>query len=141
MNFGFETKNNDKKVKTEDAAKGCAVLVVICALFYFFGTCNSSKSDEKKSEEPVLEYTEHTKLSALENSRQCVEEQLKSPGTADWGYDEDKVVKYDDTSFLVTSYVDSENGFGAKIRTDYTAIVIFKSNGKINCKVVSIKSR
>lgn len=61
-----------------------------------------------------------------------VKQNLKSPKTADFpGKTSVKIVKVKDV-YTIYGYVDSQNGFGATVRTDYTAAVqqIAKPNEK-----------
>lgn len=70
--------------------------------------------------EPTIDDKKSFAWSAAENE---VEQQLKSPSTAkfQW-YDSDNVKQTEEEDvFLVKAYVDSENGFGAMIRTNYIA--------------------
>lgn len=56
-----------------------------------------------------------------------VEKALKSPSTADFPPTSESVVeRRADNVYKVSSYVDSENGFGAMIRTEW--IVVFRLN-------------
>lgn len=50
-----------------------------------------------------------------------VQRRLRAPATAKFPpVTEDKVTKYGPNTFMVSSYVDSQNGFGALIRSTYT---------------------
>jgi len=44
---------------------------------------------------------------------------LKSPSTADFPWNDYRCSRSTDKLYRITSYVDSQNGFGAMIRTDY----------------------
>ncbi|MFJ4902916.1 hypothetical protein [Streptomyces sp. NPDC088727] len=61
-----------------------------------------------------------------------VKERLKSPGTADFSGVSDTQIKTISGSkpwrYLVTGYVDSQNGFGATVRNTYTCDVSTKDN-------------
>lgn len=60
-----------------------------------------------------------------------VTEQLRAPATARFqGYSPDLVQNLGGGRFRITAYVDSENGFGAMIRTDFTAVVRTEDDGK-----------
>lgn len=49
---------------------------------------------------------------------------LRAPGSAHFaGIADGQVARFSDGRFLVTSYVDSQNGFGALLRTDYRCTV------------------
>jgi hypothetical protein len=52
-----------------------------------------------------------------------VEQQLRAPGTADFsGHNDSKIVKTGN-GYDIDGYVDSENGFGAQIRTNWSCSV------------------
>ena len=97
------------------------VLVLVFG-FMFTGCCFSSDSSTpaKKSEQSL-------EIEALVGSQMVVEDNLKSPSSAEFPYITDSLVvitKIKENEYFVTSYVDSENSFGAMIRTFYTCRVI-----------------
>jgi len=55
-----------------------------------------------------------------------VERRLKSPKTADFPWFDHNVQKTGPRSFTVASYVDSQNSFGATIRTQFQCKLTFK---------------
>jgi len=69
----------------------------------------------------------HDKVEALTAAQLEVRENLKTPSTAEfpWVKAEDVVEQIDDNTFFVKGYVDSENSFGAMIRTYFTCTVDF----------------
>lgn len=57
---------------------------------------------------------------AIVMAREFVEDRLKAPSTADFcGYEDTTAEQQDTGSWVIESCVDAENGFGAKIRTDW----------------------
>jgi hypothetical protein len=64
---------------------------------------------------------EARKRDAYKMSQEFVKDQLKSPSTAQFLAYEDShvIVTYDGEWYLVSAMVDSENGFGATVRTSY----------------------
>lgn len=63
---------------------------------------------------------EPDEIGAFVMSQQFVENALKSPSTADFcSYTEARVVDLGEGRFRVTAWVDSENSFGATVRTKY----------------------
>jgi hypothetical protein len=69
-------------------------------------------------------------FSAWFECKSFVEKRLKAPSTADFAsFDRQTVESRSDGHFVVSSYVDSQNSFGAKIRTDYACEVHFKDDG------------
>lgn len=52
---------------------------------------------------------------------QWVEERLRSPGSAEFEqFPDQQIVEVDSDTYRVRAWVDSQNGFGAVLRTDYT---------------------
>jgi len=70
---------------------------------------------------------------AFQKAKESVSNILKSPSTADFADEYDKASKYkinEDGSVTIQSYVDAENSFGAKIRTNYRCKV--SSSGEVS---------
>lgn len=58
------------------------------------------------------------------DAQDAVKEELKAPSTAKFPWDyESYVTDNGDGTYTVTSYVDAENSFGAKIRSKFRCIV------------------
>jgi hypothetical protein len=104
---------------------------------------NEQEKIEKEEEKERLNLlkNKYSKVDALIESRQFVEKRLKAPSTADFSYESEKSVKkINDTTFLVTGYVDSENSFSAKLRNNYSCkIVFFDKLNKVSCVDLIIK--
>ena len=56
-------------------------------------------------------------------AKYAVEEQLKSPATAEFPSVNHAAITKSGETYTVSSYVDAENGFGATIRTNFTATI------------------
>lgn len=64
---------------------------------------------------------------AVVMAEEFVKSRLKAPGTAEFNsYDPDKVTEIEKNKFKVTGWVDAENSFGAKIRSNYLAVVRYE---------------
>jgi uncharacterized protein YxeA len=89
------------------------------------------KLEEKAEKEKELKEEEeknrknYSKMNALLESQAYIKDQLKSPGSAEFDSSLDGVVQTNDTTFTVKSYVDSQNGYGALLRTHYSCKIIF----------------
>jgi hypothetical protein len=58
---------------------------------------------------------------AVDNTKEAIAKMLKAPSTAEFPNDSEfDVTEIDTGLYRVTGYVDSENGFGAMVRTYYT---------------------
>jgi hypothetical protein len=117
---------------TNATAKGYAVLVVIIfVVFIMIKSCLSGPDKKQYS---------YSKTSALIDSRQFVEKRLKCPSTAKFSAELDGVSQSNDTTFFVKGYVDSQNGFGAMIRSVYNCIITYMpSINKVQCDNLVIK--
>ncbi len=66
-------------------------------------------------------------------AQQFVEKSLKSPSTAEFpGLFKSTVTKKGSDTYYISSYVDSENGFGAMIRSNYVVELKLKADGEIS---------
>ena len=111
--------------------KGClgclGLIVIIIIISVLIVSCGSDKKEP-----------ENIKLTVFLWSEIEVKNNLKSPATAKFPLDyENKVSDLGDGNFKVSSYVDSQNGFGATIRNYYICDVKYIS--KDNCRVSNLK--
>ena len=80
-----------------------------------------------------------SKMDAYSMAQQFVTDTLKSPASAKYpDYDEEYVQLTGDNTYSVAAYVDSQNSFGALIRTSWTATVINEGNGHWRCEGVNV---
>lgn len=97
-------------------------LIILLSLFI------TSCSEENKS---VI----HTKSDALIASQMFVEKQLNAPGSAKFPYqEEDAIDQLNDSTFVIVSYVDSQNDLGVLIRNYYKCKIIYSNTGKVKCE-------
>jgi hypothetical protein len=69
-------------------------------------------------------------FSAYTNCRSFAELRLKAPASADFAsFDQSRIEARPDGHFVVGSYVDAQNSFGAKIRTAFSCEVHFTDAG------------
>lgn len=77
--------------------------------------------------------------SAVSICHQFVEDRLKAPATAGFeSVSEEDTTQTSDTEWIVRGHVDSENGFGANIRTEYVCTVRY--NGDDNWHLVDLQT-
>lgn len=108
--------------------------IIISLLFILIYTCNSGESESDTPRTSIDKY----------EAKYVAEEQiklnLKSPSTAEfstWGY---TVITPIPFGYEVSGYVDSQNGFGAMIRSNYSVEIYFdKSSGNINYRNLKVE--
>ena len=72
----------------------------------------------------------YTDQQALIQSYEFVKQNLKSPSTAEFG-SQGTITKLNDTTFIVINTVDSQNSFGAMLRSNYSIKIIFLPNNMV----------
>lgn len=114
----------------------------IIALFFIAPIVNGLTNLDPEPTEPVdpaqieakaqqeKEYDD--KITATVCAQNQVESMLKSPSTADFPFDNGRI-GYEDGLFMIANYVDSQNGFGAMVRTNYVCKVTVKNAENFEC--------
>lgn len=114
-------------------------LLSLCVLLLLtglaFGSSESSGPPSRRSGSAPTE--EPDKIEAWVMAQQFVRNNMKSPGSADFGsafggyQDPDRVVTEASAGkFRVRAWVDAENSFGAKIRTHFICELEHTGNGQ-----------
>lgn len=117
------------KPKRENWQKILIIVVPIAAFFALifvlaetidFIAENNKESAKQKEEEKQEKKLRDFKTDACVMSHVYLSRMLKSPKTAKYpACDYSDVIQIDEDTWTVTSYVDSQNGFGAMIRKNY----------------------
>ncbi len=106
------------------------LLVVLgCAVLWFMGAFRSNSSGGGSAASAVDRGADN--ISAFVMCKQFVTDRLKAPSTAVFPSSVDDgvtITRLDTAQFKVIAYVDSQNGFGAMIRTSYTCAVRYTGN-------------
>lgn len=140
-----------KNKKSKNLPTGFSLLaiigtIVVCIMFWL-------QEEPKQSTKPISQRTSKadvrkipsqkipsqkipSKIEAWVVAEEFVKDYLKSPSTADfggvWGGDyqnpETCVAYMGDSTYLIKGWVDSQNSFGATVRTDFLLIVKYKGN-------------
>lgn len=110
------------------------VFLIIGGLFLWmilmFNMCSSEDYGSSVSNYDKTEYNQ--KHDAPLNARGFVKQRLKSPSTAKFPPTNTATVsKTPNGTYIVSSYVDSQNGFGATIRTNWVAEIEYLPGGKV----------
>jgi hypothetical protein len=103
------------------------VIVVMVLLMVVFSSINHNLEYGDKTEEEIelMDQEEN----AYHNAKQLIKYKLKSPSTAEFPSSlEAKVIGVGDNTFIVSSYVDAQNSYGAMIRTYYEAEIRYNGN-------------
>lgn len=126
--------SNLKSNQTVTPGAAIFVCVVFFIIFLVF-KCSCSETEQEKANRN--EY--NLKFNAYYNSQQCVKELLKSPSTAEFpSGSEQFVTRIDEDTYLINSYVDSQNGFGAMLRTNYVCQITLNNNDTYTCDNVEL---
>ena len=125
---GYDFKGEKKK---KDTASGCGCLIVIVAVLTLYFTCfDNSEPSSVIPSEPSLSL-------AYLYAQECVTRELKSPASAEFpgmSVKEKHTTSLGNNEFQITSYVDSQNSFGAMIRSNFTCkIRVSEDDTYFNC--------
>lgn len=98
-----------------------SVVVIYGVKWLFFG-------DNDKPQPQAQEQEEYSDIEAYVEAQFIIEEFLKSPATAEYpAVSNATIQRLNDDGFKVTSYVDSQNSFGAMVRSEW--MVLFQYVG------------
>ena len=96
--------------------------------------CSCSQTDEQVSDNNE----QNSKITALTAAQEEVKARLKSPSSADFPWGSDCVTKISDNTYVINSYVDSQNSFGAMLRTNFTCQITLTGNDNYTCDSVEL---
>jgi hypothetical protein len=126
-----------KQLTTEEKIKGTVTLVIlilIAAFYLKYCTGNEAPAAPAKKQ--------RTKIDVLVKAQTCVENNLKAPSTADFGFpDEEMVSQLNDSTYYVTGFVDAQNSFGAMLRSNYECRVTYLPDGTGYCDNIRIQAK
>ena len=114
-----DLRKNEEKKKQSKKGIGCLLVIII---FIIFVVILSSGGNDTST--PAQGTSENM---AFIQSQAYVKDFLKSPGSADFPFADFSYIDHEDDSYTIQSYVDSQNSFGAMIRSDYTATLKYLS--------------
>lgn len=107
--------------KPKSKLVGCGVLLFIFIALVVIAT-NSCESKPKQ---------EHSKAAASVMAEQFVKDKLKSPGSAKFqSFSDQNITDIGDGRYTIAAWVDSQNSFGALIRTKYICTVKYAGDDK-----------
>lgn len=131
-NCGFELKKQHQSKKPKKKSGGCLPWVVVTLVILALITLYSIFRDDTSEESPI----QHSEVLAYNYAEDFVEKKLKSPSTAEFPgvVEKDKhIVSMGNGEYKITSWVDSQNSFGATIRTEFSCTIIFEGD-QVKCR-------
>ncbi|MFT6865914.1 MAG: DNA-directed RNA polymerase subunit RPC12/RpoP [Cyclobacteriaceae bacterium] len=136
-NCGYELNPKPKELKEPPKHKndgsGCGTWIVVIGVIFLILYLIGSFSDDNSSSNSPSGST--NKFLAYTYAEDFVKKKLKSPGTAEFpGTFEkaDHITELRYNKYKIVSWVDSQNGFGAMIRTNFSCIIEFNGN-EVSC--------
>ncbi len=136
-----------------------AIGVAILGLYLISAASYGLMSDEKRAAMKAAaaeQKTQQARLAAAREAEDCwgesdafvsvaaqqeMKKHLKSPGTAKFPWFDNHVADAGNCQFIVTSYVDSQNGFGGVVRTDFIASVQITGDGQAKVEILTAAQR
>jgi hypothetical protein len=118
--------------KPSPARKIGGVLVALVALFAIFYACTSALGRDTSTAADL----DRQRMEAIAGCEALVEDQLRSPSTAEY----DSTARQSGGAWSVSGAVDSENALSGTVRTDYECTVTV-STGEVRTVLESIESR
>ncbi len=117
--YSFSKGETESILKESKKYKIAGYFVSAIILIFLFKLCTGG--DKSKVVVPWDQVD--NSLVAWVYTRSIVEKQLKSPITAKFPADYTEFIKHNGTTYTIDAYVDSQNSFGAMIRTYFKATV------------------
>jgi hypothetical protein len=106
---------------------GCGALIAIFAAIYLISLCSEPAPPSPESRR-LKHCGDSGKIEAYTIAQIQIEKELKAPGSASFPLEKSASVRFDNTNdclFVIQSYVDAENTFGAKLRNQWEASVLY----------------
>lgn len=123
-----------EKPELEKKYKKKRTYIILGIIFFFvilIVVGSNSEPEIKNNQDQIqkVDQKENLESEAYTLTQIFVTRLLKSPSTADFPWLDRTVTEMEENKFKVTSYVDSQNGFGAMIRTNYSIILKYDGVG------------
>jgi hypothetical protein len=94
-----------------------SLIAMVLSLIVFVSGCNSDTEKPK-----------HDKMTASIMAEEFMNDRLKSPGSAEFqSYPKQQITDLGNGKYKVASYVDSQNSFGALVRTHYVCTLQYRT--------------
>ena len=114
-----------QKPKTRSVFKALGII-----LLFLFGLTLLYPTEKQTEQSKIAEQkSEHDAITAWVMAQEFVEGRLKTPSKAKFPmYDSKKIHHIGDGRYKIASYVDSQNSFGAKLRSSFSCVVRYEGN-------------
>lgn len=116
--YKFSLGEITKLKKQQNQNKVISFIVVGIVLFFLFRLCSGG---DTTPESKIAWDQKDNSLNAWTHSIMYAEKNLKSPSSAKFPMGYKDYVQRNGTTYTISAYVDSENSFGAMIRTHFNA--------------------
>lgn len=131
-------KKRSKQKLEKPNAKGCVVIIIVAiGIFFLFKAGCSSEQPVYTAKQLDSIYNEKENSMAIIMGQDFVKQRLKAPASADFPFGETYAVHLRDSTFAVKGVVDSQNSFGAMLRTKF--YVKIKQTGPEDWKLIDIE--
>jgi len=127
----------ENKGSANSKAIGCILMIIIFGAIFIL-VLNTCSDDEKPVEvkreqinTPQQINTSQQRMLAYSYAESFIKQKLKSPSTAKFPgvFEKNEHVSFQDTNvYLINSWVDSQNGFGAIIRSNFKCQITFRND-------------
>jgi len=129
----------EKQVKTKSGTWGCWTL---CALVFGFIVAAIIGVNSSRSGSSTKDALDGKGVFAFTACKHAVAERLKSPGSADFQSVFQVAPAYaGNGQYFIRSYVDSQNGFGAVLRTPFDCVAETKDGETFKVTALNLKGR
>jgi hypothetical protein len=131
----------DKNEKTKSVKIASAAIIIILVGIgvpvYLLVSGQNLSMSESSSATPKVYTESEFKATVYVCAKYEVEAYLKAPSTAKFQASPDAVIYKQDSYYIIESYVDAQNSFGAMIRTNFKCKAINPKPGTGYCESVS----
>ena len=120
-------------MKTYEFIKAIAVMAVLALILTVSSrSCNGKVPNyPEKSKKELKKKTSISKYEAKAALETQIENTLKAPSTSEFSGVEETSFQQIKGGYTITGYVDSQNGFGAMIRSHYKCDVIYDAQREV----------
>ena len=107
------------------------IIFLLCVLSACSSTSNNNSTTTKQEHSTVEPKPKHSPAEASVMAEQFAQKKLKSPGSAKFqSFLDQKIEDLGEGKYKISSYVDSQNSFGALVRNNYTCTLKYIDNNK-----------